>query len=233
MINELFIKISCYKTLQRFSLSLRPLEPPSTAFSLQSIKHFYVWKIWKWMKSSKKNFATQFLFYAMLFEWYENIRFRICQPSPCTYVLRVSYEEACCWAGRWKKKSIFNVLYWFSSLLSFTKKKRKMNYFLYIENKINLKMLFLDSTAYAHNTQKNFIIILITFCVSVCGDVYSSWICLMVFQQRSEKRFSMEHNSIMITYVRRRDYSINNSLSQVSGWKALSSRCLPRWSGCQ
>lgn len=136
-------------------------------------------------------------------------------------------------SGTMKKKSIFNVLYWFSSLLSFTKKKRKMNYFLYIENKINLKMLFLDSTAYAHNTQKNFIIILITFCVSVCGDVYSSWICLMVFQQRSEKRFSMEHNSIMITYVRRRDYSINNSLSQVSGWKALSSRCLPRWSGCQ
>lgn len=76
MINELFIKIS--STIKLYNISHFPTLPthsPAKSLSLQSIKHFYVWKIWKWMKNSR-NFATQFLFYAMLFEWYENIRFR-------------------------------------------------------------------------------------------------------------------------------------------------------------
>lgn len=62
MINELFIKISDYKTLQHSSLSRIPFAPrcPPPAF-LAIDKTFLCVKIWKWMK----HFATQF-YYAML-----------------------------------------------------------------------------------------------------------------------------------------------------------------------
>lgn len=130
MINELFIKISGYKTLQHFSLSVVPLPPRSW----QSIKHFYVWKIWKWMKNSKI-FATQFLFYAMLFEWYENIRFRLYQSSSPAPV-RVCFE-----CTMWIKYvvegknplSMFSIDFPLLFSLTDSSWQGKMNYFPYIE----------------------------------------------------------------------------------------------------
>lgn len=72
MINELFIKISGYKTLQHFSLSACPPWPSLLAID----KTFLCVKNME-MDEKQQNFATQFLFYAMLFEWYKNIRFRL------------------------------------------------------------------------------------------------------------------------------------------------------------
>lgn len=136
------------------------------------------------MDEKQQNFATQFLFYFM--PCYSSgmkmfVSGFASRPSSCTYVLLVGREaggyhvKKVCWA---REKC-----HWFSLRQSFFHHSftEKNELFSLHRIKSIWKMPFSSLDVFTIHT---FIIILITFCVSMV-DVCSSWICLMVFEQLS------------------------------------------------
>jgi hypothetical protein len=118
----------------------------------------------------QQNFATQFLFYAMLFRVGFGKMFVsgfASRPSSCTYAAMTRTapcEKVCCVECRARQNpfSMFAIDFPRRSSFSFTK---KMNYFPLHRMEINLKNAFFIAPKYTQYTL--FIIILITFCVSM------------------------------------------------------------------
>lgn len=133
MINELFIKISDYKTLQG-----------SSDFTLQSIKQFLCVKIWKWMEKKQSEFL-QLNFYFM--PCWLRVVWKYSFPALLATVLTTyAHEKACCRVVR-RQKSIFecSVLI-FVAFLRSQKRERRVKWIIFFTlNKINLKMLFSPS----------------------------------------------------------------------------------------
>lgn len=172
MINEAFIKISDYKTLQRSSDLTR----------LAIDKTFLCVKIWK----KKKQKFLQLNFYFM--PCWLRVVWKYSFPALPATAPSTTYarEKACCRVVR-RQKSIFECFVlifvaFFTLTKAFSERWKKWIIFFTL-NKINLKNAFRLHLSIARRcplyTQCTifFIIILITFRVSVCGDVCSTWIC--------------------------------------------------------